>query len=98
MAKSNGNILLDGLNGQLGKQVVIKQYKYGTVVSRYPDMSKVKQTKKQLETVAKFKNAQVYAKRIIKDPILKAAWQAKLPEGAVVYREMIKQYMAGNAS
>jgi hypothetical protein len=48
MAINNNNIIISGTSGQIGKQLVIKQYSFGTVVSKYPDMTNVKPSKKQL--------------------------------------------------
>ena len=47
MARIHSNIITQGLSGQIGQQVVFKRYGKKTVVSRYPDMSKVKPSKKQ---------------------------------------------------
>jgi hypothetical protein len=41
MARTNNNIVTKALKGQIGKQLVFKQYGKKTVVTRYPDMSKV---------------------------------------------------------
>ena len=35
-------MVLQGTSGQLGKQLLLKQYAYGAVLSKYPDMSAVK--------------------------------------------------------
>jgi len=44
MARVKDNVLVNGFSGKL-EQVVFKTYSYGTVVTRYPDMSKVKRSK-----------------------------------------------------
>ena len=73
MARINQHSLLKGLKGQIGKQLVFKQYGKKTVVSRYPDMSNVKPSVLQLENQTRFGKAVAYAKAINNDPVLKAA-------------------------
>jgi hypothetical protein len=41
MAKLAQDTLLTELRGAIGKQIVLKKYSYGTVVSVYPDMSRL---------------------------------------------------------
>jgi hypothetical protein len=44
MARVHKNPLLKGVRGKIGDSIVVKQYKYGTVISAVPDMSRVKRT------------------------------------------------------
>lgn len=39
MARVQGNDITASLSGKVGKQLIFKTYSYGTVVTRYPDMS-----------------------------------------------------------
>ncbi len=41
------NIKIQLLSGTIGKQLVVKQYVDKTVVSKYPDMSRVKARERQ---------------------------------------------------
>ncbi len=59
MAQTNQHFLTHGLKGQIGKQLVFKQYGKKTVVSRYPDMSNVK------PVYYKKKNGTVLWKRLL---------------------------------
>ncbi len=93
MARYKGNNILEGLSGSLGKQIVFKQYATGAVVSKMPDMSKVKPSAKQLEAKSKFSEAVNYARKILANPELKAAYQKKLRKGQTVYNFAIAEYM-----
>ncbi len=96
MARTNSNIVLHELSGHIGKQLVIKQYANGTVVSRYPDMSNIKPSKKQKEKRSRFSEAVAYARAILRDPQQKAAYQAKLKAGETVYHKAIREYLQSN--
>ncbi len=61
------NILLKSLSGQIGKQLVVKQYGDLTVISKYPDMSKRKLSKKQKKVNDTMYEANIYARTIISD-------------------------------
>ena len=91
--KSKGNIITHNLSGAINKQLVFKKYSDKTVASKYPDMSKVVPTQKQLEAKELFAEAVAYARSVLKDPELKAAFQATLRPGTRVYGAAIKQYM-----
>ena len=54
MARSRSNLITRGLKGQLGKELVFKQYGKKTVVSRYPDMSHVKPSVLQQQKRSRF--------------------------------------------
>jgi hypothetical protein len=93
MARVKNNPLLKNVSGKLGNHVVYKNYSFGTVMSMYPDMSKVIPTEKQLREKGRFGNAVRYAKRILADPEKKAAYQLKLKKGGSVYHAAIAEYM-----
>lgn len=97
MAQSVNSVLLHQLRGQIGKQLVIKQYGKKTVVSAYPDMSKVKPSKLQKVKRNDFADAVAYAQDILHSPVKKKAYAKKLKNGASVYHAGIKEWM-GKAS
>ncbi len=96
MARINGNILLHGASGHIGKQVVIKQYAYGKVLSKFPNMSNIKPSKKQEEKRSKFSDAVAFAKGILKDAAKKTAYKKKLKPGQTVYHAALKEYLLLN--
>ncbi len=96
MAVVKNNLLIAGLSGTLKKQVVIKQYATGTVVSAYPDMSHIVPSEAQKSKRNRFKEAVAYAKTIMADPLKKSAYQANLPTGKTAYHAAIAEYLEKN--
>ena len=92
MARVFNNALLDGVRGKIGK-LVIKQYRYGTVISAIPDMSRVKKSALQKHYQGDFADAVAYAQGIIRDPRKKAAYAKKIPKGKTVYHVAIQEYL-----
>lgn len=93
MAKQNNNIVMHGLSGQIGKQLVVKQYAYGEVISKFPDMSNIKPSKKQEEKRSKFTEAVAYAQSVLNDTEKKLAYQKMLEPGQKVYYVALKEYL-----
>jgi hypothetical protein len=95
MARTRSSLIVDSIKGRIG-EIIIKQYGKRTVVSRVPDMSGIKPTKKQTAKRSKFKEAVAYAQSIIRDPEKKAAYKKTLRRGKTVYHEAIKEYLKRN--
>lgn len=95
MARSN-NVLLKDSSGQLGKTLVMKHYSYGTVLTKYPNMTNVKYNPKQKAEQSRFSKAVAYAQGVLKDPAQKAAFEATLKKGQTVYNAAIKAYLLNN--
>lgn len=93
MAYSERSLLLRHVRGQIGKQIVIKQYGKKTVITAYPNMSGIKPSKLQKQKRSKFSDAVAYAQSIIRDPLLKAAYAKKLKKGQRVYNAAIKEFL-----
>jgi len=93
MAKSTNSVLLHNLSGQIGKQFVVKQYGQKTVVTKYPDMSKVKPSKLQKKKRNDFAEAVAYAQGILHDPEKKKAYAKKLKKGQGVYHAAITEFL-----
>jgi hypothetical protein len=96
MAQSTSSLLLRKMRGQIGKQFVVKQYGKKTVITAYPDMSRVKASKAQKANRKEFAKAVAYAQSILHDPVKKKAFVAKLPKGASVYHAAMKEFWAKN--
>lgn len=95
MAKTT-NILLDSMSGGLGKQIVVKQYSYGMVVTSYPDMTDIQPSREQALRRHLFKEAIAYAQRILRDPNRKKEYEKGLRKGETVYHKAIKEYLMLN--
>ncbi|MBL7748124.1 MAG: hypothetical protein JNM19_11885 [Chitinophagaceae bacterium] len=93
MARGGNQSILNDLRGAIGKQIVVKQYAYGTVVSAYPYMRKLKPTALQQYRQGAFADAVAYAQSIVRNPALKKAYAAKLDKGQRVYNAAIKEYL-----
>ena len=91
MAKTD-NILLKGMRGKIGN-LVVKQYKYGTVITSVPDMSDIEPSESQRAKRNSFGDAVAYAQGILRDPKKKQAYKQKLKKSASVYNSAIKEYL-----
>ena len=95
MASIQSNLLIKGLSGQIGKQMVFKRYGKKTVVSRYPDMSKVKPSKLQKKGRNRFAEAVAYAQSINNDPVKRASYAKKVKKGHTVFNYAIQEFLKG---
>ena len=93
MAKGDNSLLLHNVRGQIGKQIVVKKYGRKTVISAYPDMSKVKPSRLQKVKRKSFAEAVAYAKTINNDPVKKALYKKKVKKGQRVFNYAIKEYL-----
>ena len=92
MARLRKNSVLAALQGAIGKELVVKQYADKVVITKYPDMSKVKCSERQKEQREKMKEANAYARSVLVNPELKALYETYLEKGESIYRKAIKDY------
>ena len=92
MARIRKNSLLAGISGHIGKEIVIKQYADKVVVSKYPDMSKVKASAGQKKSRKTIGEANRYASKVLKDPKLRKQFEKKLKPGEVLYQKIKQHY------
>ena len=81
MAKVQDNILAKGFSGTIGKQLTFRQIGGNTFVSKYQKTPTVPATEKKLAVQTKFGLATAYARRAVKDPEMKAMYQAVVTGG-----------------
>lgn len=93
MARLSSGSALHGLRGHLGKELVFKQYGSKTVVSKYPDMSSVKPSVRQLAQRAVFKEAMLFASLVCRHPELRAFYAEGLLPGESLFRLVKKEYL-----
>ena len=87
------NLLLKELSGQIGKELVFKQYGDKTVVSKYPDMSRRKLSPAQRQVNETMAEANYEARRILADEGLRNAAQVRLNvKRNKLYTALIKEY------
>lgn len=96
MARVGKNSSLNDISGHIGRQLVLKKYATKTVVSVYPDMSKVKPSKQQKARRNIFKEAVAYARNINNDPASKKKYMKKVKAGQSVYHFAIQEYLSKN--
>ncbi|RPI91943.1 MAG: hypothetical protein EHM40_14410 [Chloroflexi bacterium] len=70
MAKVRSNVIVRGLSGAFGEQIVLRHMRDGsTVVAKMPDFSKRKFSTRQKEHQSRFQQAVAYAKAARGNPI-----------------------------
>jgi len=97
MALNLNNPILKGSSGALGKTIVFKQFRGKTIISRYPDMSRVKPSAEQKARRSRFREAVAYAKEVCINPELKAAFQRKARPGQSAYHAALAEFLASGA-
>jgi hypothetical protein len=81
MAKVKDNVMMKGFSGTIGKQLTFRQIGGKTFVSNYQKAPAVPATGKKLAAQARFGIATAYARKAVKDPELKAMYQAAVKGG-----------------
>jgi hypothetical protein len=79
--KQTRNSIIRGTSGALGEELVFRQRAGKTVMSLPAIPREDNPTNKQVGIRGKFKDANRYAKMVLEDPALKAAYKAKAPLG-----------------
>jgi hypothetical protein len=86
-------LLLTWITGKVGKDFVIKHYKYGVVKTKYPDMTKIIASAQQRKCRNLFREAVAYANTVYADPVKKKEWWTKAKNKGHVFNHIIKEYM-----
>jgi hypothetical protein len=81
MAKVKDNVLVKGFSGTIGRELTFRQIGGETFVSKYQKAPAVAATEKKLAVQTKFGVATAYARRAVKDPEVKAMYQAVVKGG-----------------
>ncbi|MEP7110798.1 MAG: hypothetical protein ABI760_22580 [Ferruginibacter sp.] len=81
------------IQGAIGKEYVIKHYRYGIIKTKFPDMTKIIASPGQRKCRNLFREAVVYAKSVIADKEKKKEWQKRLRRRNGVYNDAVKAYM-----
>ena len=93
MARIKDNLLMTGARGNIGGQIVFKQHGKDTIITRMPVFPKKKPTKKQQKRRDIFGEAVAYAKKAVKDPILKREYQEKAGANRTAYHTALSDFM-----
>ena len=82
---------MHGTSGSFSRLITFKHYNGRTIVSNYPDMSRVVYTKAQIAERFRFKLAVAYARTVIADPLKRKAYSNKKHVSA--YHVAISEYI-----
>ncbi len=94
MARARLNPVIEELRGQIG-ELVFKRYGDRVVISKKPDMSRVKPSAAQTAHRKRFRRATVYAKVVMADPEMRALYEATARErGQPVYNVAIADFFS----
>ncbi|MEP7110442.1 MAG: hypothetical protein ABI760_20775 [Ferruginibacter sp.] len=93
MSKKRLPLHLMMIRGSLGKQFCIKHYSLGIIMTKFPEMSRIKASAEQRTCRNLFREAVAYAKTVIADKVKKKEWQKKPRRRNGVYNEAVKAYM-----
>ena len=86
-------LLFTWIRGAVGKDFVIKHYKYGVVKTKFPDMTRIIASAQQRKCRNLFKEAVAYAKIVYADPAKRKEWAKKTRKKHRIFNYIIKQYM-----
>lgn len=92
MSKSRNNVVTHGLSGMVGGMLVFKQVNGKTVVAQRPRKSSKEPDEGQLARQQKFKEAAIFAKAIIQDPLYKQLYEGLSGKGKSAYNIAFADY------
>jgi hypothetical protein len=93
MARIRKHSFFGALSGSIGKEIVLKQYGDKMVVSKFPDMDKIKPSERQKIQRNKMKDAQAHWIEVKRNPRLRDAYEKSLLPGEKLYRKVIRDFM-----
>jgi hypothetical protein len=96
MATGNINFIVRSIRGRMG-DVIFKQYRYGTVITKVPDMSKAGSSEKQKTGRSMFKDAVAFARAAVADPKERERYKRMKGKGSP-YNKAIKAYMKAHST
>jgi len=95
MSKVKDNIVTRGLSGKLGKQVVFRQWSGATFLAKAPVMSSsMINNEVLLKHQLRFKDATVYAKKVMNDAELKQAYKNKSKARQTAYARAVQDFFS----
>jgi hypothetical protein len=92
MAHVKNSPLLKGVSGTIDG-LVFKKYGDRTVITRKPDMSRVKRSELQKLYQKNFQEGVAYAKAVGRDPKKRSAFEKKLKPGQSVFHAALSHYL-----
>jgi len=85
--------LLTFVRGAIGKEYVIKHYRYGIIKTKYPDMTNIVASPGQRSCRDLFKASVKRAQKLMDDPVQRAAWLKKVRQKHRLFNQLVKHFM-----
>ena len=85
--------LLTFVRGAIGKEYVIKHYRYGIIKTKYPDMTRIVASPGQRSCRDLFKTAVKRAQKTMDNPEQRAAWLKKVRQKHRLFNQLVKHFM-----
>lgn len=85
--------LLTFVRGAIGKEYVIKHYRYGIIKTKYPDMTRIVASPGQRSCRNLFKTAVKRAQKTMDNPEQRAAWLKKVRQKHRLFNQLVKHFM-----
>ena len=85
--------LLTFVRGAIGKEFVIKHYRYGIIKTKYPDMTRIVASPGQRSCRDLFKIAVKRAQKLMDNPEQRAAWLKKVKQKHRLFNQLVKHFM-----
>ncbi len=89
--KSTNNIITEGLSGKI-QQIVFRQHAGKTIVSKRPKITTIPPTASQLNIRLTFRDAVIYGRSILADPVLNLAYKAKARPGQTAFNVAVADF------
>jgi hypothetical protein len=94
MANVNGNLLVRGARGNVGKQFVYRKHGDNTTIARMPSINKdAVPTEKQQEIREQFSDAAIYAQGAMSSADLKKEYEKKAAPGKTAFNIAFRDYL-----
>jgi hypothetical protein len=81
------------VQGAIGKRFVIKHYRWMIIKTKFPDMTNIKPSARQVECRNRFREAVAYAKAEMAHPVAKSQWLKRTRKKWRVFNFIIKTYL-----
>jgi len=95
MSKVKDNIVTRGLSGKLGKQIVFRHWSGATFLAKAPIFSQSSAaTEASVRNRQRFKEAVIYAKKVMNDPQLKQAYYSKRKPRQTAYNRAVQDFFS----
>lgn len=93
MAKSEDNIITEGLHGKVGKTIVFRVVDGETIVSKSPTATTRPPSEKQLKQQEHFQEGIIYGRTVMVTPELRAQYETKVHDGKKVFKVAIADFL-----